>query len=172
MYIGSIICVIIVIIVWAVVRNGSQNDDKKGNNMKDPDAMETNEENIEMADIFYEEAGNGGKTYRLLNVFNQFDLMFVKSLFQSEQIPYYIEREHLSRIRPGMQIGSFGNADVYILEKDYDDAIKIIEEYRENIIKNHDKKQKTIRKSLEVIAGNWTVPEADDINGIVINYKK
>jgi hypothetical protein len=35
-----------------------------------------------------------------------------------------------------MQIGSFGNADVYILEKDYNEAIKIIEEYRKNKIRD------------------------------------
>jgi DNA modification methylase len=171
MHIGLIIFVSIVIILWVLVKNRLQNDNTKDNNVKSQDAMEPNEENIEMTDIFYEEVRNGETTYKLMNVFNQFDLMFIKSLFQSEQIPHYIESEHVSRIRPGMQIGSFGNADVYILEKDYDDAVRIIEEYRKNKEKNYSEKQ-TIRKPVEVLVGSWPVPEADDTNGIIIRYKK
>jgi hypothetical protein len=38
-------------------------------------------------------------------------------------------------------------------------------------VKNYDEKQ-TIRKPLEVLIGAWPVPEADDINGIIIKYKR
>jgi hypothetical protein len=31
-----------------------------------------------------------------------------------------------------MQIGTFGTAGAYILEKDYNNAVKIIEEYKKN----------------------------------------
>jgi hypothetical protein len=75
------------------------------------------EEIIEMTEIFYEEVKNGEKKYKLMSIFNQFDLIFIKSLFQSERIPYYIESEHISRIKPGIQIGSFGNADIYIRKR-------------------------------------------------------
>jgi hypothetical protein len=126
---------------------------------------------IEMEELFYQEVERGEKTYYLMDILNQFDLMFVRSLFQSEEIPYFIESEHISKIRPGMQIGSFGNAGAYILEKDYDNAVKIIEEYKKNKNKNHKDKQ-TIRKPLEILFGNWTVPEADDTGGIILRYKK
>jgi hypothetical protein len=167
------IFLIIVIILWAVIKNKSQKDNKNetdDNNMKNQELVD-DEKDIEMEDMFYEEIGNGEKTYQLIYVFNQFDLMFIKSLFQSEQIPYYIESEHISSIRPGMQIGAFGNANVYILEKDYNDAIKIIEEYRNNKMKNYNEKI-TIRKPAEVLIGAWPVPEAGDVNGIIIKYKK
>jgi hypothetical protein len=137
MHIGLVLFIISVIIFWAVLRNISQNDNKNdlNNNILNEGLTENNdEEKIEMEEIFYSEVKNGEKAYKLMNIFNQFDLMFVKSLFQSEQIPYYIESEYTSKIRPGMQIGSFGNADVYILDKDYNDAIIIIEEYRKNKI--------------------------------------
>jgi hypothetical protein len=130
MHIGLVIFATIVIILWAVIKNRLQDNNKKDDNVEIQGTIETNKENTEMIDMFYEEVKNGENIYKLMNVFNQFDLMFIKSLFQSEQIPYHMESEHLSKMRPGMQIGSFGNADIYILEKDYNDAIKIIEEYR------------------------------------------
>jgi hypothetical protein len=173
MHIGLIATLAIVIVLFIFLKNMLQNDDKNelDNNTENEDiTKKDNEEEIEMEEIFYKEVRNGEKTYQLLNVYNQFDLMFVKSIFQSEQIPYNIESENVSRIRPGMQVGSFGNADIYILDKDYDDAIKIIEEYKQNKLDNYKEKQ-TIRKPLEVLFGSWTVPEASDINGIEIKYK-
>jgi len=173
MHIGLIVALVIVILIIFIIKNLLQNDDKNelDNNTESEDiTKENDEEKIEMEEIFYKEARNGEKTYKLLNVFNQFDLMFVKSIFRSEQVPYYIESENVSRIRPGMQVGSFGNADIYILDKDYDDAIKIIEEYKKNKLDNYKEKQ-TIRKPLEVLFGSWTVPEANDIDGIEIKYK-
>jgi sortase (surface protein transpeptidase) len=89
MHIGLIIFVTLLIILFVIVKNKSQN--KKENDLKNKDAMETSEENTEMIDAFYEEIRNGGKAYKLTSIFNQFDLIFIQSLFQSEQIPYHIE---------------------------------------------------------------------------------
>ncbi|GHV06958.1 hypothetical protein FACS189485_16390 [Spirochaetia bacterium] len=169
MNIGLIIFFSMVIILWAILKKKTQNEKTEENNVVEE--FDPKNDTNEIEEIFYEEVRNGEKTYKLMNVINQFDLMFVKSLFQSEQIPYYIEGEHISQIRPGMQIGSFGNASVYILEKDYNDAINVIENYRKNKKENYKEKQ-SIRKPLEVIGGNWVVPEANDINGIEILYKK
>jgi hypothetical protein len=173
MHIGLIIFLIIVIILWAFVKNKLQDDSEnemQNDSMKSQGSVD-DEKYIEMEEMFYEEMKNGKKAYNLISAFNQFDLMFVKSLFQSEQIPYYIESEHASRIRPGMQIGSFGSANVYILDEDYNDAVKIVEEYRNNKTKNY-KEKITIRKPVEVLVGAWPVPEAGDSNGIVLKYKK
>ena len=94
-------------------------------------AENTNEDNI-MEGIFFEQVNNGEKTQEVLSVSNQMDLMLIKSLLQSEQIPFYIKFEYSSRIFPGLQIGSFGNQSVYILEKDLNDAMVIIDEYHKN----------------------------------------
>ena len=65
-----------------------------------------------------------------------------------------------------MQIDSFRNTTIYILEKDYNDALSIIEEYK----KNNNKEKQSIRKPFEVLFGNWTVPDANTIDGIEIYY--
>jgi DNA gyrase/topoisomerase IV subunit B len=102
--------------------------------------------------------------------------MFIKSLFQSENIPYYIEFENISRMRPGMYIGDLGNYNlVYILEKDYHDALKIVKKYiqgkkRSKINKNN--KTENIRNFAEVLFANWAVPSSNAVSGIEILYKK
>jgi hypothetical protein len=110
MYIILIPFIIIIIILWIITNKIRKNNVNDSNN-------------INMENIFFSEVEKGEKKYKLMDIFNQFDLMFVKSLFQSEQIPYYIDNEYGSKIYPGLQMG------VYILEKDYNDAINIIEEF-------------------------------------------
>jgi hypothetical protein len=134
------------------------------------------DENIEINEVeekFFDEVHNGKMKYKFLKIDNQFDLMFVKSLFQSENVPYYVEFENISRMRPGMYIGDLGNYNLlYILEEDYDDALKIIKSYieRKNKSQTQDGKE-NIRNFSEVLIGNWKVPSANDINGIEIMYK-
>jgi quinol-cytochrome oxidoreductase complex cytochrome b subunit len=130
LHIGLIIFVVIAIILWAVLKNKMENENGETNNKNS--GKETVEKKETMKELFYKNIRNGEKPYKLMNIFNQFDLMFIKSLFQNEAIAYYIEGEYVSKIHPGMQIGSFGKVDFYILEKDYDNAIKIIQEYINN----------------------------------------
>jgi hypothetical protein len=95
--------------------------------------MEINEEMIEMEDIFLNEIKKGEKSCKLIDVYDQVDLMFIKSLFQSEQIPYKIEFEHGSTLYAGTSIIE---TTVYILEKDLEDVNKILEEYNKSKLKN------------------------------------
>jgi hypothetical protein len=95
--------------------------------------METDEEKIEMENVFFDEVTKGEKPCKIMDVYDQVDLMFVKSLFQSEQIPYKIEFEHGSTIYAGSPAIETA---VYVLEKDHDDAIKILDEYAKSKLKN------------------------------------
>jgi hypothetical protein len=136
MYIAIILFTIITIVLWIEVKNIIRK--KKivtKENIKINDAIEINKGNIEMEDIFYSEVKNGEKIYKIMEIFKELDVMFLKSLFQSEQIPYFFESV--------MEDGST-RTGFYILEKDYCDAIKIIEEYKKKI---------------------------ENINGIVLKYK-
>jgi hypothetical protein len=162
-----IIIFVILIVSWAIIK-GKQ---EKNIETKSIDNEIIIDEIIEMEKVFLEEINKGEKAYKIMTIFNQFDLMFIKSLFQSEQIPYFVEFEHSSRMRPGMQISYLGYSNIYILEKDYNDTIKVIEEYKKNKDKDYIEKD-TIRKPLEVFFGTWTVPEANEINGMDIYYKK
>jgi hypothetical protein len=131
------------------------------------------ENNIE--EIFFEKIKGGENKYYFLKIDNQFDLMFIKSLFQSTQIPYYVEFEHISKIRPGMVVGDLGNYTLlYIVEKDYDDALLVTHEYIRNKTKNYDYRNKTKkigRNLFEIFFTNWRIPSASDIGGIIILYK-
>ena len=173
MYIGLIIFSIIALIIILIFKNTSKYDEKdefiENNDLLNYDEDERENKYINLKELFYSKIKNGEKSYKFLSVYNQFDLMFIKSLFQSDQIPHFIENEYSSKYRPGMQIGSFRNTNIYILENDYNDALSIIEEYKINK-KNNYKEKQTIRKPLEVLFGSWTVPEANTIDGIEIYY--
>ncbi|MDR2922025.1 MAG: hypothetical protein LBU85_01640 [Treponema sp.] len=129
--------------------------------------------NIIKLKIFFYEVSNGKKKYKFLKIDNQFDLMFIKSIFQSENMPYYVEFENISKIRPGMYIGDLGNYTLlYILDEDYDDAIKVIKNYlKTKRTNNENNKTESVRNIFEILFGNWKVPSARDTNGIEIIYK-
>jgi hypothetical protein len=91
--------------------------------------MMENDEKIEMETVFLNEIEKGEKSCKLIDVYDQVDLMFVKSLFQSEQIPYKIEFEHGSTLYAGSPVIETA---VHILEKDLVDANKILEEYEKS----------------------------------------
>jgi hypothetical protein len=132
MHIYFIIFAVVVIISWIVIgtirpKNKSNNE----NDINNKDVMENEE--IEMENIFSDEVKKGEKPFKLMDVYDQIDVMLLKSLFQSEQIPYKIEFEHGSRIYAG---SSIIETAVFILEKDREDAIKILEEYDKAKLKN------------------------------------
>jgi hypothetical protein len=146
---------------------------KTEDDIQESDLIENNDNYNKMEELFFQEISNGKERYRFLIIDNQFDLMFVKSLFQSENIPYYIEFEHVSSIRPGMFVGDLGNYNVlYILDEDYHDAIKVIKNYIETKRKNTEPQAaENARNLAEIIVMNWRVPSANDMNGIHVIYK-
>lgn len=62
------------------------------------------EDPYDMKDIFIDEVANGEKSYRIAFIYSLSDLIIIKSLFQSEQIPFFCEFEHLSKIKTGLPI--------------------------------------------------------------------
>ena len=81
---------------------------------------------------FFEEVKKGKSRYKLLKIYTSFDLMMIKSLFISEGIPYYIEFGYLMKIYPFLHCANYNNANMYILEEDYDDSINVIKNYIKN----------------------------------------
>ncbi|GHU86775.1 hypothetical protein FACS189476_00680 [Spirochaetia bacterium] len=176
MNIGFMVFVIIIFLIFAFInRVKNATDNKTTDDLQDIrlDEDEENEVN-NIEELFFEEVSKGSNKITFLKINNQFDLMFIKSLFQSEQIPYYIEFEKISKIRPGMYVGDLGNYNLlYILEKDYEDALKIVNYYIEN--KKNQTKEDNIAKTrnlAEILFGNWKVPSAQDLDGIEIICKK
>jgi hypothetical protein len=227
MSVGFFVFITVLIIMFAKIMKAADNFSSKENRTNEQDG----ETFIDLSAQFFSEVKSGEKPYRLMNIYNQFDLMFIrgegliprpfgaflrvlnlrpspiknniprgsaarlliKSFFQSEAIPYRIENEFTSRIRPGMQVGSFRAATISILEKDYVDAVKIIEHYQQSK-KNNYKQTISVRKPMEIFGGwgwiplfefifgfapmqvlfggGWTVPGSKEIDGIEINRKK
>ncbi|GHU77773.1 hypothetical protein FACS189462_0530 [Spirochaetia bacterium] len=176
MNIGFMVFVIIIFLIFAFInRAKNATDNKKTDDLQDIQLDEDNKNAVNnIEELFFEEVSKGLNKIIFLKINNQFDLMFIKSLFQSEQIPYYIEFEKISKIRPGMYVGDLGNYNLlYILEKDYEDALKIVNYYIEN--KKNQTKEDNVTKTrnfAEILLGNWKVPSAQDLDGIEIIYKK
>ena len=128
MYIGIIIFLAILIAIFALfrIKFEDKNDVK---NERNGEKITSENDKVEIEKVFFENIKNGEKALKIMTIYNQLDLMFIKSLFQLEQIPYYVEFKYSSTIYPGMFFDSFTSSNIYILEKDYDDAMKIIKEY-------------------------------------------
>jgi len=120
-----IISILIVIFAWTLYRKIQGNYEEENNELD-----RTNSENSDMENLFFDEIRNGENPYKLIEINNQFDLLFIKSLFQSEQIPYYIDSENFSKIYPGLGMG------FHILERDYADALQIINDFYRSKLKN------------------------------------
>jgi hypothetical protein len=140
MYIGIIIFLAIIIAIFALFRIKFEDKNDIKNEGDDNEKVINENDKIEIEKVFFENIKNGEKALKIMTIYNQLDLMFVKSLFQLEQIPYYVEFEYSSTIYPGVLFDSFTSSNIYILEKDYDDAMKIIEEYenKKNIENNRE----------------------------------
>jgi hypothetical protein len=142
---------------------------------KDRKTEDTTKEKLEINIIeedFFERVSAGEVRVSFLKIDSQFDLMFIKSLFQHEQIPYYVEFEHISSIRPGMAVGDLGNYNLlYILRHDYKDALKVVHNYLENKAKVFNLKAEKGRHLIEIFFTNWKIFSASDMGGLRISYQ-
>ena len=119
---------------------------------------------IQMDKAFLEKAQSGSSAIRIANIYGQFDIMFIKSLFQSEQIPYFIEFENIARLKTGLALSDYNKSILNVLEEDIDDAIKVLNEYKKNKLNNSPKGNGSLRKAAEVLVGGYIIPEASDYN--------
>ena len=173
MTIGVIVFLIILILIFGLLGRFKNNNEENNINLEndnDLNILQTIEEQ------FFDEVKNGKEKIKFLKIHNQFDLMFIKSLLQSENIPYYVEFENISKTRPGMYIGDLGNYNLlYILDEDYGDAIEIVKNYiktKSDINTNIDEAKDNARNFGEILLGNWKVSSANDTDGIEIIEKR
>jgi len=124
MRIGLLI-VIIAFVFIVVVKFRKKNKSEENN-------FNTIEKNDEMEILFFTELKNGEKKCKLTHILDEFDFAFIKILFQEERIPYYMEEDKTLNIWPQRKLGTHGNINLYILEKNYDEAINLIEKHRKN----------------------------------------
>jgi hypothetical protein len=106
----------------------------KRKSFTEDDKIEKENHNIEIIDmenIFIDKVRNGEKSIRLFDVKNSSDEIVIISIFNAEQIPYMI------KVRTMLRKTVYHT--FFILEKDYNDALFLIEEYIKN--KNTDEKK-------------------------------
>ena len=102
--------------------------------IKISDRRKNIDKNKTLEELFFEQVSTGEKSKKIINAadeteWRQLDVMMIKSLLQSEQIPFYAEFEYSSGIYPGIQIGSLGSQNLFVLEKDHEDAMNVIDDY-------------------------------------------
>lgn len=125
------------------------------------------EEGVEMERAFLDEVAAGRRAVRIASAYDQYDIMFIKSLFQSEQIPYYFEFENMSKLRTGIPVFSFNNALLNVLEGDYDDAYAVLKAYKERPDDEGPgdtgaRGVERIRNVAELAIGGWKSPSPGD----------
>ena len=120
------IVVIAAIAVFALFNRYWKNDKKNGKKHKEKDVIP------EMERIFLDKVSTGSKMYGIASVYDQYDIMTLKSLLQSEQIPYYFEFENTSRNLIGLPPSAANDTIIKILDADYDDALLVLSTYVEN----------------------------------------
>jgi cbb3-type cytochrome oxidase subunit 3 len=154
---------ILAITIFSIVRYFINNNKKKTKEVLDYNEMEK---------MFFDKISGKNRPYKLLNIYFPFDLMFIKSLLLSEQIPYYVEFEHFMSIRPFVQIINYNNTNLYILEEDYNDAIIVTENYLKTKTLNKYEIKEVFGNLIELALMNWVALSPQNNLGIEIIYKK
>jgi hypothetical protein len=125
------VIILFIILYFIKKKNNIQNDNSKYYN--EPIEIETiqNEfendydEEQEMEKIFFQELENGEREIKFLLLLTENDGMIIESLLKSEEIPYTIEYSSET-------LRSYKNCVFYILEKNYTDAIFVLNDYIKN----------------------------------------
>lgn len=123
----------------------------------------TESDSYQMEEAFFERAREGSRSIPIANLYHTFDIMFLKSIFESEGIPFRVDFEHFNKLRGGIPIGTMNNAILHILEEDYADAIAVLEDYRASKAKDspHPTANR-VRNLAEFAIGSWAMPAAAD----------
>jgi hypothetical protein len=135
---NSIPVIILFIISYFIKKKYNlQNSNPKDDN--EPIELETvqdefendGDEEHEMGKYFFQELENGEKEFKFLLLLSENDGMTIEALLKSEEIPYTIEYT-------SEKLRSYKNCVFYILEKNYTEAIFVLNDF----IKNKKEKEK------------------------------
>jgi hypothetical protein len=60
---------------------------------------------------------------------NELELLFIKSLFEGEKIPYYVQNDHFGSLEIGPRIPLFNAKMIMVHEEDMENAKELISEF-------------------------------------------
>jgi hypothetical protein len=138
------------------------------NNKVEKETLDYNE----MEEEFFNKISEENRPYKLLNIYFPIDLMMIESLLISVQIPYYIDFKYFMGVRPFVKTINYNNANLYILENDYNDAIILLQDYLKSKTLENYKLNEKIRSIIEILMIFWIIPSAQNTLGIDIYYKE
>ena len=65
---------------------------------------------------------------------NELELLFIKSLFEGEKIPYYVQNDHFGSLEIGPRIPLFNAKMIMVHEEDMENAFEnFLESYKGNV---------------------------------------
>lgn len=105
--------------------------------------------------MFFERTQKGENYQQFLSISSQKDCAIIRSLLHADNIPTYVEGEHMNSIYGG--ISGTMNAVVairlYVLKNDYDKALEIVRGIIESKLENisEDKEKSILKRSLEIL---------------------
>lgn len=166
-----IVILFIFFLIWVVFNSIKSSEKNIDEDFTDEPEMFSGESFDEK---FFENTRSGEKYQQFLSICSEKDCSLIRGLLQANEIPTYIEGEHMNSIYGGIA-GSM-NAVVairlYILYKDYDRALDIIKEYIGSKIEhiNTEKQKNTVRGALDIISAISFVGGSanQDILGIIV----
>ena len=120
-----IILLIVFLIFWIIFSKKSVKEiieDVKNVNKETRNEMET---------LFFKEVKNGAKKKKLSNISRESDFVYLKTILDEKKIPYSIITNYTLNFLLLKRFEKY--ASIYILEKNYDEVIKIIEEKKSSL---------------------------------------
>jgi hypothetical protein len=104
--------------------------------------------------------------HKLYSPETELDLAFIKSLFESENIDYFVHNDHYGSLNIGPKIDLFNAKTIYVNENDAEKAKELIDIYLEDQNKEENQTEPNtfslitkIRIIIEAIIFSWFIPQ-------------
>lgn len=120
----------LIVFIFVILVSRKKNEIKALKNKETQ--TENNEEEIKnFEDDFFEATQAGEKSQLFLSLASQKDSAIIRSMLQADKIPSYTEGENMNNIYGGISgtMHAVVAIKIYILQKDYDRACEILEDY-------------------------------------------
>lgn len=124
-------------------------------------SMPGDEGYVEMEEAFFRRASEGEHEVKLLRAYFPQDIMLLRSLLQSEQVPFRTEFDAMSGIMPGVQIANFNETYFYVLAADRAAALDVVASYLDSKLVDQGKPPAAAaaRGFAELVLAGWRAPD-------------
>lgn len=120
-------------------------------NEAEHDAAINNDDDFDSA--YFERVRNGEKSQLFLEIGGVADCSMIRSLLFSENIPSYIENEHVNKIYSFGGLNSAFSIRLFILVADYEKAYEIVDAYVKGNAVSEEGEENTVAKTSAAVAG-------------------